>query len=328
MNMKAKYLAMAAALMGAVCFSSCTQEEVASVKSESALPKVITISVAGDTRSVMGDSNKPLWEVYTPYSYDETTHVYVPSTGDQIVIEGLSADGGNTYAYYNCTNAEAGEFTLDEEYGWSNGEPVGTCVVSACMGIGYYSVQFHDYTVYIDQPGSIYEEILPGGLNDSCMVGCTDDLTKCTLHNTMALLKITVPEGTDVVYLGLGKNSAYGGMYSLESNEWIEIYDDDYDSYYDFRIGEYEYGERGKQPEDILPLEAGAYYFPMIPQTIVSGPEKPFCFKIYYTNQKWDLPGHNYDRPDDDYFTTKMKTGEVTLEAGKIYDLGTLGVDF
>lgn len=211
--MKAKYLALAAALVGAASLTSCTQEEIASVQHESSLPKVITISMAGETRAVMGERNKPMWEVYDPgYYISDDDFAY--DSGDRIEIFGYNALGHDTSAYYVCTNAEAGEFTLwEEDGGWSDGEPVGTCIVCACMGNGYYYADLDSFTIEIDQPGAYYPT--PGCLDSTCMVGYTDDLTKCTLHNTMALLKITVPEDTDVVYLGLAKRSAWGGMYSL-----------------------------------------------------------------------------------------------------------------
>lgn len=316
--MNVKYLAVAAALIGAASFTSCSNQEdaVAEIQTKTTCPKVINVKVDGGTRAVMGEGNKPMW---TKYSFDP---IYGPQ-GDQLDISSVNADGQQTGASFNCTNPETGEFTLDTDLGWSRGEGVGPYIVY--YGTGSFSwADMDNKTISPSQPGNINP--VPSDISYAIMACCTEDLNNCTLKNLSALLKVTVPADANVNYISLEHYGAEEATYSFETKSWGDY---SYETHTrSFIIGNFAYPSMyASTADDIQPIEAGTYYFPLYPQTLSSA-ENPFCFKLTYTCDKWDVIGHNYASAPDSFFTTKTKTGSVTLEAGKIYDLGTLTVDF
>lgn len=345
--MNVKYLAVAAALMGAASFTSCSNQEdaVAEIQTKTTCPKVINVKVDGGTRAVMGEGNKPMWEAAVVGSYNGMNYV---QSGDFLEVHSYNEEGSQIYAYYACTDPSTNEFTLLENsfpkydvyhniigaYTWIKAEdgtestsvPVGPFVVVTSGTYSSIDVDLVNKTITIKQPWGINP--VPGDLGNAYMIGTTVDLTQCTLHNSMALLKVTIPASPEMVYLRLGLNSAPEATYSYESMSIVNIEEASYDGYYDFSLGDYWYGDHGITADMLEPLTPGVYYFPVLPQTLTSTVETPFCFRVNYTNNKWDAPANGYADPDDSFFTTKTKTGTVTLEAGKIYDLGTLTVDF
>lgn len=318
--MKTKYLAVAlASLMSAACFTSCSNDELIPEETQTiaktTCPKVIHVNVEGGTRAYMGEGNKPMWEVYA-IGADEYYH------GDLISITSLNASNEKTAALYKCTDAANGEFTLFEESGgWSNGEGVGPYIVSTT---GYADIT--SKTISVTQVRTL--NTTPLNLSSAYMACYTEDISNCTLKNIMALLKVTVPDKSTVNYLKIEHDGADEATYSFgsESGSWGSyVYKDDTDIP-SLSIGEYAYPIYGSTADDIQPLAPGDYFFPVIPQTF--GEKKSFSFKLSYTGNKWNLREHQQQIPTGDFFIDKEKKETITLEAGKIYDLGTVGVDF
>ena len=345
-TMKVQYFALAAVLLGAASMTSCSNQEeaVAELQTKATCPKVINVKVEGNTRAVMGEGNKPMWEEYTPWSYDGYT--YTPESGDMLEVYSYNEEGKVIMAYYACTDAATSEFTLMEDYfhewddddniigayTWEDQEtyigstsgPVGPYLVYCCQDV----VSHADMVNKTINPGQPYMmKPVPSDLSNAIMACYTDDLNNCTLNNVMALLKVTVPADANVNYITLEHYGADDAIYSFETKTWGDyVYETSARSY---TIGAFAYPSYYAQTaDDIQPIEAGTYYFPLYPQTIISSAEKPFSLKVTYTTGKWEYAeATGWADPDDSFFTTKTKTGSVTLEAGKIYDLGTIGVD-
>lgn len=314
--MKTRYFAYAVAILAA-CFSSCSKENVAKDNLPSSCPKVIHVSVGDNpqTRVAMGEDLKPYWEAPT------VTGVPAFASSENLNIYSYDAEGNPVFAFYYCTEPSTGEFTLNEMYGgWMNysGEsatPVGPYVVIYCGNMNP-TVNMEDMTIVFFQPYNSASSESAGDLSRACMVAKCDDLDNVSLKNIMALLKVTVPENK-YTYMAMEVYGVEDSTYDVENNTWSPR---TIGGSRTLSIGNMWYDpEQGKTAADVQTLEAGDHYFPILPQTLTSDDTNP-CFTLYYTaNREEYTRTINYSS-----MLSKVKNGSVTLEAGKIYDLGTL----
>lgn len=320
--MKTKYLAIAlASLMSAACFTSCSNDELIPEETQTVAkntcPKVIHVNVEGSTRAYMGEGNKPMWEKVV--NAGEPNH-----TGDMLNVYSLSEEGRLISCMYMCTEPSTGEFTIytDWRYYSDNslytGEPAGPFIVK----FGGFSVVLNESEAKSEISTFASSFTKPGELTDAYMACLTDDLNNVTMKNLMALLKVNVPEGSDIKQIDLDFYGYQRAEYDLISNSWCN-YGENAKETLSYGYAFY-WDEWGGTAASVKTLAPGDYYFPVIPQTLTSTAENP-CIELRFTDAAipyTEKPG------DPSLYTVKQKTGTVTFEAGKIYDLGTIGVDF
>lgn len=315
--MKAKYLVIAA-LISAASFTSCSSEDVATEiqTSASTCPDVINVKfeapVAATTRAIItGTDNKPVFE---EFGIDQDTYAMY---GDYIMVYSLNEENHVVYRSYNCTNSETGEFTVDESSPYWFDETNFEYSSSAPKGPYYIAYQNNSSFGYTRSHLDEFEIAAANGSFNSkpnefsgVMAGKTDNLSNgVTLKNLTALLKVTVPEGSNVISICLEHFSDIRAYF--DSN--LDYTDSD------MYIGvnpEYKYLEnKGNK------LESGVYYIPILPQELrTDGPDgEQFSFRLMYSTTDLVTSPINYSS-----FNIRTKVEPVTLEAGKIYNLGTL----
>lgn len=326
----------AAALMSAACFTACSNEEVlpeAVQETASTCPKVIYVNFEkpAETRLVMGDNNTPVWE---QYSYDASTGFM---EGDYICVFGCSSDGELIKGYYNCIDPEKNEFEYDEDYPWcylKTGDHFGATPEGPFMllysGIpGSCDLNLEEGWIRLYDPN--YISPTPNDLNGGFMVGTTDDLSKgATMKNIFALLKFTIPAASEsenipettwvCITTATTSSAIYHWNAAPGTNPWSDWAERDPYCSSCVDIGNPCYDpDAGESEEDVQSLEPGDYYVPIIPQTLEDSNSCGSICLEYSKDKENAFNGFSMER--------KTKTTAVTLEAGKIYDLGTLWMD-
>lgn len=302
--MKVRFFAVAAALLFAAGLSSCTSENLNPEESKAAsYPRVITVNMGNDTRVALDNTNRPVFEKFQGTTADSNWK------GDYLNVYSYDEEGYPLSAVYLCTDPEKGEFTLDDgNYGWGDEAPVGPYMVLYNPHMPG-SVNPMAMELMVDQ--ICYDlDLGSKGLDQALMAAKCEDPTNVTLKNVMALLKITIPSWVEFIGVELRAEMLSYAVYNVENCLWSYPNTETNDSVMC-------YGDMTNTSEQYL--EPGVYYFPIIPQTVSS--------------LKLRTISYTYYEEDDEYYDVfyEDEWGEaenVTFEAGKIYDLGLLGIDF